>query len=288
MNDSPLVTASAWAKINLTLSITGKRKDGFHTLESVMQTVSFADTVSVKKIPSGICLHCSDPALPKNQDNLAYRAAKYYLEETKVKGGCEITLIKSVFSGAGLGGGSADAAAVLRCMETLFCGGANLEKLAAHCGADVPFCLNPQTAFCEGIGEVITPLSFPNKRAVFAVIAQGKNTLSTPEVYRAYDHTANEKRALSPNKSTVIQAIQSGDLQKIASVMHNDLELPAIVLCPDIAVLKDALLQNGAVAAQMTGSGSAVFGLFDIEKSARNCANLLQSQGFKSVFCTLL
>ena len=120
------------------------------------------------------------------------------------------------------------------------------------------------------------------------MIAQGSKTLSTPAVYAAFDRVRSEKTIRNPTKAAVIDALEHGGKSELYAILHNDLELPAITLCPEIASVKDALLQTGATAAQMTGSGSAVFGLFDRESAARDSAAAMNQNGIKAVFCTLL
>ena len=278
------ITLSAYAKINLTLKITGRREDGYHTLHSIMQRISLADTVTVEKIPHGIFIRCNREDVPTDERCLCYKAAARYFEAAGLSGGVKITLHLTTPGEAGLGGGSADAAAVLRAMASLYPSEADLFAIAATLGADVPFALLGGTPLCEGIGEAMTPLSLPEKRP-FAVIAKGTQGLSTPRIYARYD-------ALPPQENAVDRAAQTclegGDWHGFFKTMRNDLELAAMTLCPEIAQLKEALLSQGADAAMMTGSGSAVFGLFLEEAKARRAAEALAQAGYFSSFCTLL
>jgi len=277
------LTLTAYAKINLSLAITGQRQDGYHTLESVMQEISLGDTLEMERIPSGILLSCSAPHLPTDERNLCCKAAKAYLEHTGLTGGVRMRLIKAIPDGAGMGGGSADAAAVLKGMKLLYPSSADLFAIGAKLGADVPFCLMGKTALCQGIGERLTPLSFPCKSRWFCVVAKNCEGLSTPEIYSLYDRT--EHNAPSRVKEFAL-ALQKTDFP--FALMQNDLELPALLQRPPIAALKEFLLHHGAEGAMMTGSGSAVFGLFSQESAARKAANLLQQEGIFSQFCTLL
>ena len=280
------ITLSAPAKINLTLGITGIREDGYHLLESIMQGVSLSDTVSVEDIPQGILISCNKSHIPTNEKNLCYKAAKRYLDAAGMEGGVKIQLIKCIPDGAGMGGGSSDAAAVLKAMHTLYPADVDLIKIAASIGADVPFFLEGGTVLCSGIGEILEPFPLPQKSALFCVVTKPAEGLSTPEIYRLYD----ESRVpfAKPLTSDMRKKLASGDLSVLFEAMQNDLELPAISVLPEIAARKATLLSLGADSAMMTGSGSAVFGLFINEEKARNCHKALVEKGQESYFCTLL
>lgn len=281
------ITLSAYAKINLTLGITGIREDGYHTLETLMQEISLADTVTLKKIPQGILIDCDRERIPTDEKNICYKAAKAYFEKSGVVGGLRISLQKRIPDGAGLGGGSADAAAVLKGMSVLYPAKVPLEEIALNCGADVPFFLEGGTAFCEGIGEVLTPLSFSLKKKIFCVVAKNCDGLSTPKIYSLYDSLPQNKKA-HPGLDAIRTALLKGDPNAIVSLMENDLELPAATLRPQILDLKETLLANGADCAMMTGSGSAVFGLFLSEEKARAATATLAPHCREVHFCTLL
>ncbi len=280
------LTLSAYAKINLSLFITGTREDGYHTLESVMQEISLADTVEMEKISSGILLACNKEHIPTNEKNLCWKAANAYLNAAGITGGVKIRLTKRIPDGAGMGGGSADAAAVLKGMMALYPAEVDLFSIGAKIGADVPFCLAGGTCLCEGIGDKLTPVSFSSKKNLFAVVAKNCEGLSTPHIYSLYDKTKQENKKASSTKA-LIHAMTSGDREKLFSLMHNDLELCAISERPDIGALKARLSSLGADAAMMTGSGSAVFGLFLSEERARNGAKNLLEDGVEAYFCTL-
>ena len=280
------ITLSAPAKINLTLAITGIREDGYHLLESVMQTVSLSDTVTVEKIPAGIVISCTRAGIPLDEKNLCYKAAKTYLDRAELAGGVKITLQKAIPDGAGLGGGSSDAAAVLKAMRALFPGNVDLTAIAEKIGADVPFFLEGGSCLCRGIGEKLFPLAFPAKKDLCCVIAKPKEGLSTPRVYQCYDVGATNFSP--PLSQEALLAFQKGEAKEIFSHLQNDLELPAIALLPEIGALKDLFFSLGAKGAMMTGSGSAVFGLFQEERDARRCAEKIRESGTDAYFCTLL
>jgi 4-diphosphocytidyl-2-C-methyl-D-erythritol kinase len=280
------IRLSAFAKINLTLAITGTLENGYHRLETVMQRISLADTVELEPIPAGILLSCSDPSLPTDRRNLCYQAAERYFQASGLSGGVKIHLIKNIPHGAGLGGGSADGAAVLLGLQQLYPSSADLSSVAASLGADLPFCLQKKTCLCEGIGEALTPIPFASKKALSCVIVKGAEGLSTPEVYRCFDRLASKP---SPSRVKAwVKAAESGNCRELFSAMQNDLELPAISLLPVIGEIKSRLLSLGADAAMMTGSGSAVFGLFLQEDAAKKAAAFLQKERLFAKYCTLL
>ncbi len=280
------LTLSAPAKINLTLGITGLREDGYHLLESIMQTVSLADTISFEKIPSGILLSCNKSHIPTDERNLCCKAAKKYLVAAGISGGIKMDLVKCIPDGAGMGGGSSDAAQVLKAMQVLYPAEVDLFQIAASLGADVPFFLKGGTVLCSGIGEVLEPVSLPQKESLFCVVTKPDEGLSTPVVYKLYDQSsAAFSKPLSRETRT---RLESGDPKALFAALYNDLELPAISQLPEIATRKELLLSLGADAAMMTGSGSAVFGLFREEEKARACEKAIREKGLEAYFCTLL
>ena len=280
------LTLSAPAKINLTLGITGLREDGYHLLESIMQTVSLADTLSFERIPSGILLSCNKSHIPTDERNLCYKAARKYLDAAGISGGIRIDLIKCIPDGAGMGGGSSDAAQVLKAMQALYPAEVDLPRIAASLGADVPFFLKGGTVLCSGIGEVLEPISLPQKDSLFCVVTKPEAGLSTPAVYKLYDQSG---AAFSKPLSQEMRArLESGDPKALFAALYNDLELPAISQLPEIAARKELLLSLGADAAMMTGSGSAVFGLFREKEKAQTCEKAIREKGLEAYFCTLL
>ncbi len=279
------LTLSAPAKINLTLAITGLRSDGYHLLSSLMQTVSLSDTIEVETIPSGIRLWCNKSSIPTDEKNLCYKAAKRYLEASGTRGGVSLKLFKCIPDGAGLGGGSSDAACVLKAMSHLYPSSVDISEIAAGIGADVPFFLTGGTCLCEGIGEEVRPVLLPFKKKLFCVIAKPEESLSTPQIYSLFDQSGRE---FSPSYAPKLPLLEKGTPKDLFSLLRNDLELCATLLLPKICAYKEKLLSLGANASMMTGSGSAVFGLFSVEEKARKAAELLCTEGKESYFCTLL
>lgn len=282
------ITLSAYAKINLTLAITGRREDGYHTLETVMQRISLADTVSVEKTLEGISIQCSDPKLPCNEKNLCWKAASAYLAQAGLRRGVRIELWKAIPDGAGMGGGSADAAAVLEAMKRLFPADVDLCSIAETIGADVPFCLKADTAFCHGIGTELQAIPFPDKKRLYCVVAKSCEGVSTPRIYSLYDQMLGQDAPRVSRVRELTAALEKRDLPLAFSLMQNDLELPAFRLMPEICACKAAMLEHGAQAAMMTGSGSAVFGLFSDRSAAKACEESFLQRGAFARFCTLL
>ncbi len=257
----------AYAKINLSLALTGVREDGYHTLHSVMQTVSLCDALSVELAETTV-FTCSEPSLA-GEKNLCIKAAIGFYRETGLDGGARIHLEKHIPTGAGLGGGSADAAAVLRALNVLHGEPLTTERLLAlgqTLGADVPFCLHGGKCLCTGIGEVLTPL--PAGEPLYLVIAKGADGLSTPDMYRRMDAVRDTWSA--PDRTGYF----------------NDFEPVAESVLPDIAYLKRRLRELGATDAMMSGSGSAVFGIFETEEQTKKAAESLAAEGFFAEACT--
>ncbi|HNZ99681.1 4-(cytidine 5'-diphospho)-2-C-methyl-D-erythritol kinase [Ruminococcus sp.] len=269
------------AKINLALDVTGKLPDGYHTLESVFQTVGLYDEVSVELTESGIELGCEVPEefasadpIPCDERNIAYKAAKLFFEENGMDCGCRIHIKKGIPSQAGMGGGSTDAAAVLYCLGKLTGKSVSAsEKL----GADVPFFLTGGTAYVEGIGEKITPIADYSGRIL--VIGKGGEGVSTAEAYRNIDAL---KAPQHPDAKALAEAIDSAP--DTAWEHFGNLFEQAVCL-EEVDKLKSAMLNKDALIAVMTGSGSAVFGLFETREQAEICAEKLKKWGYFSAVC---
>ncbi len=276
------VTLTACGKLNLFLDIVGKRDDGYHLLETVMQSVSVKDRLSFSlEKGTGVELRCDVPGIPTDGSNLIIKAVDRFCEKTGAKpdGRLIIDLKKNIPSMAGMGGGSADCAAALAAMNELSAAGLSMTELldmAQTLGADVPFTLMGGTALCEGIGEMMTPIRSPGD--VFYVAVQPELRISTAEAYKACD-TAPPK---APRKcSEFIEALEAGNIRLAAGRMYNVFE-KALAL-PEIEDIKSRLGGLGALGAMLTGSGSVVFGVFDDPDKAQNCAQSLTDFGFAQV-----
>lgn len=267
----------ARAKINLSLDVTGKREDGYHTLDSVMQSVQLCDEVEIDLKPAGgIEIACGAPNIPRDERNSAYKAAKNFLSRIEMPGqGVWIGIGKKIPSRAGLGGGSADAAAVLLGLNRLM--GSPLDEdslisLAAGVGADVPFCLTGGTKRCEGIGEKLSPASpLPD---CLILICKPEAGVSTPEAYRALDAESAQEVRRTP---ALLRALEGGELYEISQRLYNRFD--ETLKIPEVLRIKDILKKGGALGELMTGSGSAVFGIFESLERAREARRSLRGLG---------
>ena len=277
------VTETANAKVNLTLAVGAKRPDGYHEVETVMTAVDLFDTVTVSRHP-GIRdeLICDPPVTERPEDNLCMKALRVFFQELGVKEDfVTITLQKRIPTQAGLGGGSSDAAAVLRGLRTLYAPDmtdTRLEEMAAELGSDVPYFIRGGTAAATGRGERLAPL--PPMPECWFVIVKPEESHSTAAMYAAIDH-AEIKR--SADSWAVRQGLAAGDLRQIAAGLSNDFQqvLPEGSAVPAIV---RSLREQGALNAQMTGSGSAVYGLFRHRKDAEAAADVLK-ETYPHTFC---
>ena len=270
------------AKINVFLRITGRRPDGYHLLDSLMVPISLHDEIDLEAWDVGrgartekntITVTCDDPTLPADETNLAYKAAALLGKETGVNARIAIALRKRIPAGAGLGGGSSDAAAVLKGLNVLLSLGFNedrLRTLASQLGADVPFFIPCRPARVQGVGEILTPLPpLPVKWFVVIVPPFG---VSTPWAYRRFDELLSQTDAVGNF------ALTNGHWPE-TELFVNDLERAVIPAHPLIGELKAQLLQSGAEAALMSGSGSAVFGMFHNHSLAEQAVQVFGKMG---------
>ncbi len=270
-------TKNAYAKINLTLDVVGKRADGYHLLESVMQSLSLCDRVSAEKSDE-IEIFCDVPGVPLDEKNSCHKAARLFFEKTGIAGGARISIEKKIPSEAGLGGGSADAAATLHLLNEIYDARLSyeeLEKIAASVGADVPFMIQGGAAVCEGIGEKMTRLGGLERRHVLLV--KPDFGVSTPEAYRLFDE---KKIGSKHGTQSFLEAHERGENPYLR--LSNDLE--SALENMKIAKIRSELYEAGAEAAQMTGSGSCVFGLFETSEAAERAKRLM---GGKYPFCEI-
>lgn len=263
-----MLTINANAKINLYLEITGTLENGYHALSMIMQSISLCDTLRIAQAED-LCVHC--PGVPQEQ-NSAFRAAQLFFEAAGLAGGAHIEIAKRIPSQAGLGGGSADAAAALLGLNALYgnpLGSGELARIAVQIGADVPFFLKGGCQQCQGIGEVLTPLE--NALCPYYLVIQPEGGVSTPAAYRKYDELGGRRGDLALCR----QALAAGDLAAFGQATANSLERAAKALCPPIAQALE-FLQAYADCSLMTGSGSACIGLF--AEKARAEAALQKAQ----------
>lgn len=273
----------AYAKINLTLDVTGKSADGYHEIKTIMQSVSLCDTVSVERAEE-ITVSSNKKVIPTHKRNLAYIACEKFFEATGIKGGANIHIKKHIPVAAGLAGGSTDAAAVLRALNRLYKAGLAVEELCrigASFGADIPYCVQGGTAFCEGIGEVITAL--PKLPKLDIVISIGGEGMSTPVMYAEID---KRKDLPKIDNDGMASAIKAGDINGVAARLGNVFEEICAEKRPFVRTIKALMLENGALGAAMSGSGPSVFGIFPDKTAAESCSKLLKSMGYYAFHCT--
>ena len=270
------LTLEAPAKINLTLDILGQRADGYHDMRMVMQTVSLGDAVTVTEAGDRFSLLAEGIVLPAGKITLEQQTAEgFFRRLNRPMPGLEVRLVKRVPAYAGLGGGSADAAAVLRCLRALYAPelpGCILEELGLEVGSDVPFCVHGGTCLAEGRGEVLTDL--PPLPECTIVLCKPDFGLPTPELFARVDGADLGNR---PDAPAMAEALARGDLAAAARCLGNVFEQ---VLTPEeaavIRAIRAALLECGALGAAMSGSGPTVFGLFNDPVKADRAAEVLR------------
>ena len=274
---------AAYAKLNLTLDVLGKREDGYHDLQSVMQTVSLCDDIEID-IGTGKpwCLKCDKDGIPCDERNLAWKAAKVYCDAIeKDPEGIEIRITKRIPSQAGMGGGSSDAAAVLRGLNRHYGNPLTLEALAdlgGRIGSDVPFCVVGGTCMCEGRGEILRKL--PDMPQCIFVVCKPEFPVSTPELYRKIDAVQITDR---PDNRAMENALIAGDLEQVARHISNVFDPVVTTDHPELDEIKAVMRDYGAMACQMTGSGSATFAVVDEPLSAMAISVVLK-KSYRDIF----
>ena len=276
LKDDVIVTgnraiARSYAKINLTLDVVGKRENGYHDVEMIMQTVSLFDLIIIDKTSDYISISTNLKYLPCNEKNIAYKAAKLFFEHTNIHGGAKIIIHKNIPVAAGLAGGSGNAAAVLVALNLLYNAGLSDEDLCvlgAKLGADVPYCIMGGTYVASGIGEILTPISPMPKTTILLV--KPPISVSTQVIYEQIDNATIIKH---PDTSAMEKAIANGDLKSISENLCNVMEIVTENEYPEIAGIKKKMLLNGALGSLMSGSGPTVFGIFDDYKKAKLSAD---------------
>jgi len=268
----------AFAKLNLTLDVLDKRPDGYHDLKSVMQTISLCDEVTIT-LGTGKAwkLVCDAPGVPLDRRNLVWKAAEVFFEAARIDpDGLEMGIVKRIPSEAGLGGGSADAAAVLRALNRhykAFFTEEALADLGAKVGSDVPFCVLGGSAMAEGRGERLRPLkSIPN---CFFVVVKPDFPVSTPALFRKLDAEDIIQR---PDNDAMERAIAEGNLEKICRLLCNVFEPVVSREHPEIDDIRQMLLYSGAWGCRMSGSGSACYGIARDEDTARRMYEVLKKK----------
>jgi 4-diphosphocytidyl-2-C-methyl-D-erythritol kinase len=275
------VKIRAPAKINLFLRVLGRRRDGYHLLDTLMVPVSLYDDIEIRRLPaksqesanSRITIACDDPAVPPGEENLAYRAAQLLLERVDRRTSVHINIRKRIPLGAGLGGGSTDAAATLLALNRLFklnLSAARLESLALRLGADVPFFIRARPARAYGIGERLRPVR--GLEHFWLVILYPGFPVATGSVYKKLS-----KKLTKPTPGNSIPTFLKR-FDRLGDLLVNDLESVTLESYPKIRTLKEKLLREGAAGGLMSGSGSSVFGVFGSKGLAQRAFDHLRNE----------
>ncbi len=276
------ISVKAPAKINLFLEILGKRNDGYHEIETVMQEIDLFDYLRFEEIEEGIRLKCKDKSIPLNENNLVHKAAELILRECGIKKGILIHIDKRIPVGAGLGGGSSDAAATLKALNMLWGLGLNdieLMGLSARLGSDIAFFINGKTSLCRGRGENVCPIEVRSELNYLVIFPHME--ISTSTIYKnlKIDLTKNRK-----DVSLLIDALCDTDVNCIGEMLFNRLEKTIFTLYPGLLELKNSLKYFNFCGLSISGSGSSIFGLCNSRKEAEQISEKIEDRGMGEVF----
>jgi len=260
------ITLLSPAKINLSIDVLEKLPNGYHSVEMIMQSVNLCDIVTIEKRYSGITINCEQPYVPNDRRNIACKAAEAFFAYSPVRGGAHISIKKNIPVSAGLGGGSTDAAGVLKGLNQLYGNvltRAQLMQIAVKIGADVPFCIDGGTQLARGIGDELTRL--PDFENVDIVLVKPPFPISTAYVYKHLNLEEVEER---PDTSGLINAIAGMDIRTVAEKMRNVLETVSVSKYPELGTIMERFMEYGALSARMSGSGPTIFGIFENSEKA--------------------
>ena len=278
------ITLPAYAKINLFLEVLSRREDGYHLIDTVMQTVSLCDnvTVTIDHHDNGITLSCNDPTVPCDGTNIATKCASAYLDYCRLSWGVKIEIEKKIPISAGLGGGSSDGGAVLRALNALNPNPISVDELTAiggKIGADIPFCTVGGVVRCQGIGDVFSPATGLSEDC-FIVIAKGKQGSDTKKAYQAIDKMKEREIRTLPEIFTDSTKQNGLTPKEVCASLYNSFEPIVLPSNRDCSAIRRSLSILGAKGCLMSGSGSSVFGIFEDEKKAKAAALYLADKGF--------
>ena len=277
------ITLKSRAKINLSIDVLGKRQDGYHLVEMLMQTIDLYDLIEInEKDNDQITIKSTSDEIPLDCNNLVYKAANLIKKTFNINKGVEIHIKKNIPVAAGMAGGSSNAAAALVGLNKLWnlnLSNQQLEKIGLKLGADVPFCINGGAVLASGIGEELTPIKGLTKD-VCILVCKPDLFVSTKEVYECIDSKDIDKR---PNNKFLIECLKNEDTRQLAENMFNVLEGVTMDKHPVIQQIKDIMTNNRALGAMMSGSGPTVFGLYENREDAVKCKAILEKQ-FKQTF----
>ena len=278
------ITEKAYAKINLFLEVCEKREDNYHNIDSVMQSVSLCDIITVTE--NDAIVLSNNAGLPNTSDNLAYKAAKLFFEYTNINKGVNIHIEKNIPISAGLAGGSTDAAATFKALNKLY--NTNLSNdtlctLGTKLGADIPFCIKGGTYITKGIGEILTPC--PSLPDCYIVISKCGEGVSTPYAYKQIDEMRLTDNSKIKTSVDIVKKLEIGNITDIANEMYNIFEKVVEPIRPKVKEQKDILSKYSPVCSMMSGSGPSVFGIFDNKQSAENALKELLQYGADAHLC---
>ncbi|SIS85842.1 4-(cytidine 5'-diphospho)-2-C-methyl-D-erythritol kinase [Alicyclobacillus vulcanalis] len=265
----------AYAKINLTLDVLGRRGDGYHEVDMVMQTVDLSDVLWLEPRDDGeITMDSTSSSVPVDERNLCVQAAHAFRRRTGFRGGVHIQLDKHIPVAAGLAGGSSDAAAVLRGLNQMSGAGLTLDELAelgAEIGSDVPYCVYGGLAIARGRGERVT--RYPHVPAMYAVLLHPRIFVSTADVYKGLSPSDFTD---APRSETMVQALAEGQLERVAEIVHNALERVTMSLYPELKALKERVASIAQRPVHMSGSGPTLYVLTPVQTHAQRLYNALR------------
>ena len=271
------------AKINLSIDVLGKRPDGYHLVEMIMQTIDLFDIIKIFSIEEDkIIIESNSKDIPLDSKNIVYKSADLIKNHCNIRKGIKIYIEKNIPIAAGMAGGSSNAAAVLVGLNKLW--NLNLSKeelkvLGLKLGADVPFCIEGEASLAENIGEKLTKIDGLSQDA-FVLVCKPDLFVSTKEIYEEIDSKIIEKR---PNNKLLIQLLKENNIEMLAKNMYNVLEEVTKEKYPVIKEIEKVMMENDALGSMMSGSGPTVFGIYDNKEQAENCKQILL-ESFKQVY----
>ena len=284
--------ANAYGKINLHLDVLDKMENGYHNVESVMQSVSLCDKITLDIDSIGgeeniIEISVADGKLPNDKTNLVYKCAKKFFDVTKITGKkCFFHIEKHIPIAAGMAGGSADGAVAMRLLNEA-CGQAlsydELCKIGAQVGADIPFCIKGGTCLCKGMGDSLTPIN--SLKNAYLVSAIDSSSVSTPVAFSLLDEKYGTECKCSKDISPMVVAIENNDLSSVCALLYNKFESVIIPINQNVQKIKDIMVENGAMGTLMSGSGPSVFGIFMDESSQKKALIALQNCSINAFLC---
>jgi 4-diphosphocytidyl-2-C-methyl-D-erythritol kinase len=277
------VEIDSYSKINLTLNILAKRQDGYHNIETIMQSVDLADRIFIKKEKEEIKIKCNHPQVPIDSQSLAYRSAEKILNRCRVTKGVKIEIDKKIPLASGMAGGSANSASILVGINKLFAlnlSNEDLRGMGEELGMDVPFCIQNGTALAYHRGEKVTPLS-PINPPLWIIIINPGFEIPTKWAYNNLDLSLIKRE--KNNTKAMLEALKGGGARGIAKNLFNSFEELIIEKYPEIGKIKDRLIEEGALGALMSGSGSTVFAIAQNEEQALKIYKNLKSE-YKSIW----